>query len=221
MVAPPSVKPIEFYFDFSSPYGYLASYRIDAIGEAVGREVIWRPYLLGAAFKATGQSPLVSQPLRGGYSLRDMERSARKLQVPLVFPDGFPMPTQAAGRAFYWLDASDPRRARDLAKALYRAAFAQGRNIAPRDVVADAVHIVGIDFAADVHHRRQVAVVRPDLSPVAVEHAVVVAGRPACDRHEDPSLSVALALPSGAPRDVLRRVSETLGRKPKETGSRV
>lgn len=145
MVAPPSVKPIEFYFDFSSPYGYLASYRIDAIGEAVGREVIWRPYLLGAAFKATGQSPLVSQPLRGGYSLRDMERSARKLQVPLVFPDGFPMPTQAAGRAFYWLDASDPRRARDLAKALYRAAFAQGRNIAPRDVVADVAAEIGLD----------------------------------------------------------------------------
>jgi 2-hydroxychromene-2-carboxylate isomerase len=110
--------------------------------------VIWRPYLLGAAFKSTGQSPLVSQPLRGGYALRDMERTARKLKVPLVFPDGFPMPTQAAGRAFYWLDAHDPRKARDLARALYRAAFAQGRNIAPRDAVADIAAEIGLDREA-------------------------------------------------------------------------
>ena len=100
MVTQGPAKAIEFYFDFSSPYGYLASYRMDAIGQEAGREVLWRPYLLGAAFKSTGQSPLVSQPLRGGYALRDMERTARKQHVPLVFPDGFPMPTQAAGRAF-------------------------------------------------------------------------------------------------------------------------
>ena len=141
------VAPIEFYFDFSSPYGYLASYRIDDIAAEAGRTVTWRPYLLGAAFKSTGQSPLVSQPLRGAYALRDMERSARKLKVPLVFPDGFPMPTQAAGRAFYWLDARDPGKARDLAKAIYRAAFAQGRNIAPREAVADVAAEIGLDRA--------------------------------------------------------------------------
>ena len=129
------VAPIDFYFDFSSPYGYLASYRVDEIAAEFGRAVAWRPYLLGVAFKDTGQSPLVSQPIRGTYALRDMERTARKQKVPLILPEGFPMATMAAGRAFYWLDGRDPKRAVDLAKALYRAAFAQGRNIAPTEVV--------------------------------------------------------------------------------------
>ena len=46
--------PIEFYFDFSSPYGYLASTRIDAIAARHGRAVNWHPILLGAVFKVTG-----------------------------------------------------------------------------------------------------------------------------------------------------------------------
>lgn len=139
------VAAVEFYFDFSSPYGYLASYRIDAIAAEFDRTVTWRPYLLGVAFKSSGQSPLVSQPMRGPYHLRDMERTARKQKVPLVLPEGFPMATMAAGRAFYWLDGRDPKRAVDLAKALYRAAFAQGRNIAPTGVVAEVAGEIGLD----------------------------------------------------------------------------
>ena len=145
MVADGKPGPIEFWFDFSSPYGYLASYRIDAIGAEFGRDVLWRPYLLGVAFKSTGQSPLVSQPLRGPYHLRDMQRSARKLKVPMVFPEGFPMATIAAARAYYWMEDRDAGRARDLAKALYRAAFAQGRNITPSEVVAAVGAEIGID----------------------------------------------------------------------------
>ena len=45
--------PIDFYFDFSSPYGYLAAQRIDEIGVRHRREVAWRPMLLGAVFKIT------------------------------------------------------------------------------------------------------------------------------------------------------------------------
>src|SRR6185312_861252 len=67
----PMPDPLEFYFDFSSPYGYLASTRIDALASKHGRAVTWRPYLLGVAFKATGQAPLVEQPLRGPYHVRD------------------------------------------------------------------------------------------------------------------------------------------------------
>ena len=141
------VAPIDFYFDFSSPYGYLASYRVDEIAAEFGRAVAWRPYLLGVAFKDTGQSPLVSQPIRGTYALRDMERTARKQKVPLILPEGFPMATMAAGRAFYWLDGRDPKRAVDLAKALYRAAFAHGRNIAPTDVVVAVAVEIGLDPA--------------------------------------------------------------------------
>ncbi|HKA43994.1 MAG TPA: DsbA family protein, partial [Burkholderiales bacterium] len=42
--------PIDFYFDFSSPYGYFASNKIDELAAKHGRTVIWRPILLGAVF---------------------------------------------------------------------------------------------------------------------------------------------------------------------------
>jgi 2-hydroxychromene-2-carboxylate isomerase len=140
--------PIEFWFDFSSPYGYLAHYRIDEIAREFGRDVLWRPYLLGVVFKSSGQSPLVAQPMRGPSHVKDMQRTARKQKVPMVLPEGFPMATIAACRAFYWQEAADPRRAKDLAKALYRAAFAQGRNITTTEVVADVGQELGIDPVA-------------------------------------------------------------------------
>ena len=77
-----------------------------------------------------------------------MQRTARRMRVPLVLPEGFPMATIAAARGFYWMEEQDPRRAKDLAKALYRAAFAQGRNITAAETVAEVGKEVGIDPAA-------------------------------------------------------------------------
>ena len=74
--------PIEFYFDFSSPYGYLASERIDEIAARHGRDVTWRPYLMGVAMKVTGSSPVVNRPMLGPYSRHDMERSAAAPRDP-------------------------------------------------------------------------------------------------------------------------------------------
>ena len=63
--------PIDFYFDFSSPYGYLASQKINAIAEKHDRGVNWKPILLGAIFKITGSQPLANMPLKGDYSVHD------------------------------------------------------------------------------------------------------------------------------------------------------
>ena len=109
---------IDFYFDFSSPYGYLASTQIDTLAVKHGRVVNWRPFLLGVAFKTTGQRPLPEQPLRGPYSLRDFDRSARLLGVPFRLPEPFPFPSLAACRAFYWLEDSDEAKASKKIKQL-------------------------------------------------------------------------------------------------------
>ena len=137
--------PIEFYFDFSSPYGYLASERIDAIAARHGRDVTWRPYLMGVAMKTTGSIPLVDRPMMGAYSRRDMARSARRLGVPLTFPEPFPIATVAACRAVYWVERTDATAAKALAQALYRAYFVDGRNISEPDVVADVAAGTGAD----------------------------------------------------------------------------
>jgi 2-hydroxychromene-2-carboxylate isomerase len=132
--------PLDFYFDFSSPYGYLASHKIEALAAKHGRGVTWRPMLLGAAFKATGAAPLPQIPLKGAYAKRDFERSARFHGVQFRIPEPFPVSTVAACRAFYSL--SDDKEQVKLAKALYRAYFVDNLNIGePENVIKVAASV--------------------------------------------------------------------------------
>lgn len=136
-------KPIEFYFDFASPYGYLAAQRIDEIGAENGREVVWRPFLLGVIFKTTGGQPLLDIPMKGNYARRDLARSARLMDIPFAIPKVFPFMSVSACRATYWLSEQDPAAGKALAQALYRAAFAEGRNIASPPGVAEVAADLG------------------------------------------------------------------------------
>ena len=140
--------PIEFFFDFSSPYGYLAAQQIDAIGAKHGRDVVWKPFLIGVAFKTSGQQPLLDIPMKGDYALHDMKRSARLIGVPLQKPASFPFMSVAAARACYWVSDDDPAKAKALAKALYHAAFGAGGDISGAAAVIDIAETLGIDRAA-------------------------------------------------------------------------
>jgi 2-hydroxychromene-2-carboxylate isomerase len=133
--------PIDFYFDFSSPYGYLASHKIDALAARYGRGVTWRPMLLGAAFKASGVQPLVHVPLKGEYSRRDFLRSARFYEVPFRAPDPFPISTLPACRAFY--AAAEDKRI-PLARALFKAYFVDNVNIGEADNVLKIAASLGL-----------------------------------------------------------------------------
>ena len=137
--------PIDFYFDFSSPYGYFASFLIDGIGERTGRPVNWRPYLIGAAFKETGGRPLIDSGIKSDYALHDFQRLSRDLDVPFTFPTAFPQLTVAACRAYYWQHDRDPEVAKKLAQALYTKIFGAGEDISRADTVAAVAATVGID----------------------------------------------------------------------------
>jgi len=138
-------EPIEFWFDFSSPYSYIASERIDELAAKHDRRVKWRPIMLGAAFKASGLPFLVSVPLKGDYSKRDFDRSARYLGVPYKFPPKFPVTTLAAARGYYWLHGQDCARAREFAHAVFRAYWIDGRDIGDLPVVLEIAGKLGID----------------------------------------------------------------------------
>ncbi len=143
--------PLEFYFDFSSPYGYIAANRIDAIAARHDRGVSWRPYLFGATFKLTGGQPLVAYPMKGQYSIHDFARSAREHGIPFSMPAIHPLATQTAARAFYWLDAQDSGLARDFAKSVYSAYFVDGLDITDPAVLttlAGSLHIDGARLLA-------------------------------------------------------------------------
>ena len=138
-------EPIEFYFDFSSPYSYLASELIDDLAAKYGRKVKWRPMLLGVVFQKTGQPLLVNVPLKGEYSLRDFSRSARYFNVPFKFPAKFPMSTVSAARAYYWLHGQDCALARQFAHAVYRALFVDDQDISAPETVIEIAAKLGVD----------------------------------------------------------------------------
>ena len=144
-----SDKPaIDFYFDFSSPYGYLASTRIDALAARHHRKVTWRPILLGPMFKAAGTAPLTSVPLKGPYAVRDFLRTSRFLKIPYAQPAAFPIGTQNAARVFYWLSDRDEVKARQFARACYGTYFAEGIDISAAEKVADIAAQLGEERAA-------------------------------------------------------------------------
>jgi len=141
-------QAIDFYFDFTSPYGYLAAHLIEPLAARHGRAVAWRPYLLGAAFKLNGSRPPTEVPLKREYVARDFPRSARFHGIPYPHPSVFPEPAGAATRAYYWVAAQDSKKAVDLAKAIYRAYFVDDINIAEAENVVQIAAGAGHDANA-------------------------------------------------------------------------
>ena len=142
------MKPIDFYFDFSSPYGFLAAQKIEALAEKHGRAVDWHPMLLGVVFKETGAAPLTMVPLKGDYSRRDFERSARYHGIAgFRMPPKFPIASQAPARIVLWAKTRDPALAVRVLKALYRAFFTEGLDISDADVAASIAAREGLDAA--------------------------------------------------------------------------
>lgn len=137
---------IEFYFDFSSPYSYLASEEIEALAERHGRDVVWRPMLLGAVFKVAGNVPLTeSYAPKARYSVRDFARSAAFLGVPYRQPSIFPIGAVAASRATLWLARAHPGQQAAFIHAVFRAFYSADRNVADVPVVLDIARALGID----------------------------------------------------------------------------
>ena len=137
---------IDFYFDFSSPYGYLMAEKIDALAAKYGRQVKWHPILLGVIFQATGSRPPADGvSSKGKYMLHDFARSARHMDIPYKMPSRFPLPTQNAARAFYWLHGQDCALARQFALAVYRAFFVDDLDISAPETVLEIAAKIGVD----------------------------------------------------------------------------
>ena len=119
--------PIDFYFDFSSPYSYIASEWVEALAARHGRTVRWHAILLGVTFQAAELKSPVSYPIKREYSMRDFARSARFEGVPYRQPEPFPIPTLNAARVFWWLaETRGAAAAAAWARAGLRAFFTRG-----------------------------------------------------------------------------------------------
>ena len=137
--------PIDFYFDFSSPYGYLASEQIDALGAKHGRAVMWHSIVLDAQFQPQGGMKIPAALMRTEYVRRDVERSAAYFGIPYKEPVPYPVHTEHAARAFQWLSDRNPDEARTFAHAVFRAYFVDGRNIAETAVLLEIAEALKLD----------------------------------------------------------------------------
>ncbi|MEL6184129.1 MAG: 2-hydroxychromene-2-carboxylate isomerase [Myxococcota bacterium] len=128
------LRPVEVWFDYSSPFAYLG---VNAARARLGSAVRWRPMLLGAVFKAIGQANVpmstFSEPKRR-YYLRDIQRQAEAIGVPFRLPENFPINSVPALRLTLAAQArgDDPW---PLIERIYRAVWDEGRDISDLGVL--------------------------------------------------------------------------------------
>ncbi len=146
------MQPIDFYFDFASPYGYFMSEKIDALAAQHGRAVTWRPILLFAALRSLGLPPPFEHPVKLEYITADFARSAKFLDIGYSLPPAFPALTQHAARAFYLVNEQAPAAAVPFAQAVLRGYFRDGQDIGNIEVIAQMVcdHTGTLGSATDV-----------------------------------------------------------------------
>lgn len=136
---------VRFFFDYVSPYAYLASTQIRALGERHGVEVEPVPVLFAAMLGSTGARGPAEIPVRREYMVHDVTRLARALGVPLAPPATHPFNPLAALRVTW---AARPEDRWRLVEAIYRAAWVDARRVDDASVVAAVVDACGLDGAA-------------------------------------------------------------------------
>jgi 2-hydroxychromene-2-carboxylate isomerase len=163
--------PIDFHFDFSSPYSFLASEQLEPLAARHGRTVVFRPLLLGVIFKASGSAPLTEQyGPKARYSVHDFERSARFAGIRYRHPSRFPIGAVGASRAVLWLQQHQPDRANPFVHAVFRAFFQEDRDISDAAVVAGIAQSIGVDGETLMQRAQEPAI--KDLLRRRVEEAV-------------------------------------------------
>lgn len=136
-------QTLPFYFDYASPFAYLAATQVRALAARTRSKVDYRPILLGGLFKSIGTPnvPLFEMPdAKRAYVVRDIERRAAKMTVPYMFPSRFPMNTVKALRLTLAADASTRPL---LVDALFRALWVDDKDISDPDQLARIAKMCG------------------------------------------------------------------------------
>ena len=87
------IKTFEFYFDFASPYTFLAHKGIRKIEKENSIKVKYMPVLLGALLKLTGVKANIDVPIKGKYMIKDCKLWAEKYNIEFKFNNYFPIIT--------------------------------------------------------------------------------------------------------------------------------
>lgn len=138
-------KTVEFWFDFGSPASYLAWTQLPALARDTGATVLMRPMLLGGVFQATGNHSPATIPAKGAYTFMDFDRFARRYGVPLQRNPAFPINTLTLMRGAIGIQAREPARFDAYVAAVFRAIWAEARNLNDPATTAQVLHAAGFD----------------------------------------------------------------------------
>ena len=135
-------KSVEFFFDVGSPTVYLAATQLSKIAGRHGGPVLWRPVLLGGVFKATGNVSPATVPAKSRYMGDDLERFARRYEVPFIFNPFFPVNTLALMRGA--VAYQQQGRLDQYIEAIFSAMWVTGKNMNEPTIVAEVLDTIGI-----------------------------------------------------------------------------
>lgn len=137
---------LEFFYDFVSPFTYLAHTQLPGVVSRTGCRLVARPFLLGGVFKATGNSPGISVPAKGPYMFADLGRWTKRYGVPLQLPATFPFNSLKAMRGA--VVAVRQGREEPFRDACFRAIWAEGVDLSSPEELARVAESAGLDGGA-------------------------------------------------------------------------
>jgi 2-hydroxychromene-2-carboxylate isomerase len=139
------IPTLLFWYEFASTYSYPAALRVSGGAAGAGVAIEWRPFLLGPILARQGlsDSPFNIHPAKGRYMWRDIERICAAERLPLRRPSVFPRNGLLAARVA--LIANDEGWCAEFSRAVYRANFAEDRDIADPAVIDDIIRSLGRD----------------------------------------------------------------------------
>jgi 2-hydroxychromene-2-carboxylate isomerase len=138
------VKKLELFFDFSSPYSYMASTQVGAIADRTGATVVWRPMVLGALFKAVGNDMPARVPHKARWMGNDLQRWADHYGVPFRWSSYFPTNAIKAMR----LVLVDDAKAGAVTQAAFAAMWAEDRDLTTEATLREIAERGGLDPTA-------------------------------------------------------------------------
>lgn len=137
------IQRFDFWYDFSSPFSYLAATQVAGLSQRTGAQATWRPFLLGGLFKLIGgpDVPMLTWPdPKRQHALRDMARHADLYGVPFSWPTRFPMNTVTPLRMA--LAAGD--KLVPFTHAVFRAYWGEDRDIGDLGELGRLAESVGL-----------------------------------------------------------------------------
>jgi 2-hydroxychromene-2-carboxylate isomerase len=137
------LKRVDFFFDLSSAYSYLASTQIGAMAQKHGAELRWRPMVLPAVFKATGNEMPTRIAAKLQWMVKDLPRWAEFYGVPFQYNSRFPFGAISALRLV--IAAGEQGKTSETVAAAFRAAWAEDRDVAADAEVRQIAAAAGLD----------------------------------------------------------------------------